>query len=174
MRVHVTDDTSIRGPDDTDVPTRCGRIVPRWATKGDEPTCAVCMRQPRKPTVTSTHPCTKDVADALGAHEPLVRALARLPGCPRVHGGRGYRFVSVEAFRAWHDSMSLEDKLKIKPYAKALKEGVVEQISKVSWGVDASQARALMRKSYGGLQRVLAWWEKVAAEDAARLASART
>lgn len=169
MRIHIADPSAVQGKESA--ATRCGRVVPAYATRNGEPTCAVCLHadRPRK-SVTASYPGVVDVTDALGMEESLVRALARLAGCPKVPGGQGYRFTSVEAFKAWHDAMSLEEKLQIKPYAQALKRELVAKIAKVSWGVDAKEARGLMRKSYRQLTAVLAWWEKVDAEDKARLA----
>ncbi len=180
MKVHIA------GPGDNgqeDPPTLCGRVVPRGATVGDVATCAVCLKaaKPKRKSVTASHPGVAEVAVALtttrdgeatgvglAEAESVVRDLVHARGCPKVPGGRGYRFVSVEAFRAWIDGFSLEERLQVKPWRIALKDELIGKISKLAWGMDEGERRRLRWLSYAQLQDKLAWWEATDARDKAR------
>lgn len=63
------------------------------------------VKKPKPPCLTKLHPGTEEVASAMGWSVETTRLLVDLPGCPRVRGGKGKRFTSVAAFKAWFEAL---------------------------------------------------------------------
>jgi hypothetical protein len=151
--------------------TLCGKAGQSYAeglAVNAPSSCRACLKahaKKNRKSVSASHPGTAEVAKAAGLGEEVIRALAGAKGCPLVKGGRGYRFVSVEAFTKWALELPLETRLRVKPWARQLKHEVIEEIAKLTWGADSE---ALQRKSHGELLALLAEWEQRDAEDVKR------
>lgn len=102
-------------------------------------------KKPRPPTITKLHPGTESVAAATGWSVEVVRLVADLPGCPRVRGGKGKRFTSVEAFKAWFEGLPGNLKRSVPEIDRAMRVQLGEEIAKLTWCAEAGLAERLAR-----------------------------
>lgn len=142
----------------------------REERKGCDATVCNEKGRNRPATVSELHPGTEQVATATGLDEDVVRALAGVAGCPVVRGGRGYRFASIEAFRGFVEGMTHEQRLQVPEFLAAEKDKLIEQIAKLTWGMDGGEVARLRRRTYGDLERMLAEWQRRDELDKARRA----
>ena len=119
----------------------------------------------KKPTITATHPGSADVAKAMGWSVIVARVVADLPGCPRVSGGRGKRFSSVEAFRAWFDALPAHMKLKVPEINHSMRSQLACEIAKLTWQGPDAHASLARAHTYDELLAMRDYWREHAKAD---------
>jgi hypothetical protein len=87
----------------------------------------------KKPSITALHPGSADVAKAMGWTIEVARVVAEIPGCPRVKGGKGKRFTSIQAFVEWFDALPLTSKLKVPEIDRLERLRLGEEVAKLTW-----------------------------------------
>lgn len=122
----------------------------------------------RNRTVTESHPGVDAIACAVGLPHDVVLALAKVPGCPVVEGGRGRRFASVEAFKGFLAGLTQEQRLLVPAYAVEIKQKLVLEIAGLCWGASDAEAARMRRMPYDELVALRDEWKRRDAEDKQR------
>lgn len=138
-------------------------------------------KKPKPLPVSKLHPGTEEVAKAMGWSVEVVRLVADLAGCPRVRGGKGKRFVSVEAFRSWFEKLPADQQRSVPAIDGMQRLALAEEVAKLTWDSSEGAVRSLaLKHTYEELVKLRDHWkgrddeedgEEIAREALAKLAT---
>jgi len=111
-------------------------------------------KKPRPPCVSKLHPGTADVAAAMGWSVEVTRVVAGMAGCPTVRGGRGRRFVSVDALKAWFEALPIERRLVVPEVDLGERMRLAAEVAGLTWAGQAEQGRLARAHDYAALVRL--------------------
>ncbi len=134
------------------------------------------MTKEKKPSITKLLPGTEAVGKAMGWSVEVVRLVARLAGCPTVRGGKGRRFVSIDAFRAWFEALPIERRLVVPAINHMERVKLADEICTLTWAHNeegSHMSRLVRENDYAELVRMRDRWKEHHEQDERRLAAAR-
>lgn len=131
-------------------------------------------KKPKKVPITKLHPGTEELAKVMGWTVEVVRLVADLPGCPRVRGGKGKRFTSTEAFKAWFASLAPDMQRSVPQIDGLHRLKLAEEVSALTWCNEEGAAQRLAnRHTYEELVKMRDHWRDREDEEQGEKAAAK-
>lgn len=116
-------------------------------------------KKPKPLPITKLYPGTAEVATAMNWSVEVTRLVADLHGCPRVRGGKGKRFTSIEAFKTWFDGLDNALKRSVPEIDKQQRIALGEEIAALTLCAEDGLAARLARDhDYNKLVAMRDYW----------------